>query len=309
MMFDRRSAIAGAAALVAGACVPLETSNDGRLMSKLAILERALGGRLGVAFHDPLQRASLSYRGQERFPMCSTFKASLAALALSLEQEGKLDLSQRVTWTKSDLISHVPFTSTRIEEGATLRELAYAAQTVSDNLAANLLLDRVGGPAGLTAFWRRLGDDVSRLDRKETELNYVREGDVRDTTTPAAMARTLAAILSSGDKGPLTTEREAVLRQWMIESVTGLERVRAGLPPTWIAGDKTGTSGTPPGMGQVRGDIGFTLGPAETAIFFAVYHQSPVDAPIDGDKVDAVLAQVGEMLTVWTRQLYTIEVS
>lgn len=309
MTYDRRSVIAGAAALAATACIPLETSNDGRMMAKLAILERNLGGRLGVAFHDPLQRASLSYRGGERFPMCSTFKTSLAALVLSLEQEGKLDLSQRIKWTEDDLIFHTPFTSTRIEEGATLRELAYAAQTVSDNLAANLLLDRVGGPAGMTAFWRKIGDDVSRLDRKETELNYVREGEVHDTTTPAAMARTLAGILSSNRNWPLKQPGEAELRQWMVESVTGLKRVRAGLPSAWVAGDKTGNSGAPPGMGYARGDIGFTAGPADGATFFAVYHQSPVDAPIDGDKVDAVFAQVGEMLSIWTRQLYTIVVT
>jgi beta-lactamase class A len=306
MTLDRRSVIAGAAALSGMACVPLQDSTDGRLAAKLHILERALGGRLGVAFYDPTQRAALAYRADERFPMCSTFKTSLVALALSLEQEGKLDLSERVTWTSDDLPFHTPFASARLDEGATLRELAYAAQTVSDNLAANMLLERVGGPAGLTAFWRRLGDDVSRLDRMETELNYVRPGDLRDTTTPEAMARTLARMLFSEGDGPLIAARENELRQWMVESTTGLKRVRAGLPQNWITGDKTGNSGAPPGMGYLRGDIGFTMGPDDTPTFFAAYHQSPVDAPMDGDRVDATFAQIGEILAAWTRRLYTI---
>ena len=309
MSMDRRSFIAGAAALAGSACVPLHQSTDGRLVAKLRIIERALGGRLGVAFHDPVQRASLAYRGDERFPMCSTFKTSLAAMALEREQTGKLDLSQRVTWSKDDLLHHCPFTGPRVASGATLRELVRAAQTVSDNLAANILLGRLGGPAALTQFWRALGDDTSRLDRMETELNYVPEGDMRDTTSPAAMARTLGVLLASEHQWPLIPERQRELRQWMLETTTGLDRVRAGVPDSWQVGDKTGNSGAPPGMGYLRGDIGFVMGPGDVPTFFAAYHQSPVDAPIDGEKVDMAFQQIGAILTGWTQRLYTIVVT
>lgn len=79
----------------------------------------------------------------------------------------------------------------------TVAELCDAAVTRSDNTAGNLLLASFGGPAGLTAFFRSLGDDVSRLDRIETELNY-HDGpdDVRDTTTAAAMLENLRKLLS-----------------------------------------------------------------------------------------------------------------
>lgn len=301
MTLDRRSMIAGAAALAGMACVPLDRSTDGRFLATFRILERALGGRLGVAFHTPARHAHAAYRGDERFPMCSTFKTSLAAQVLSLGQDGTLDLSERVTWTADDLIFHTPFTGERVAQGATLRELAHAAQTVSDNLAANLLLDRVGGPAGLTAFWRRLGDETSRLDRMETAVNFVPEGDVRDTTTPVAMARTLAKMLATNSESPLEAPRRRELRRWMIESTTGLKRVRAGLPEGWVAGDKTGNSGAHPGMGYLRGNIGFALDPSEAPTFFAVYHQSPVGAPIDGQRVDATFAQVGRLLADWAK--------
>ena len=303
MTLDRRSMIAGAAALAGMACVPLDRSADGRFSATFRILERALGGRLGVAFHAPARHAHIAYRGDERFPMCSTFKTSLAAQVLSLGEDGTLDLSERVTWTADDLIFHTPFTGERVAQGATLRELAHAAQTVSDNLAANLLLDRVGGPAGLTAFWRRLGDETSRLDRMETAVNFVPEGDVRDTTTPVAMARTLAKMLATNSESPLAAPRRRELRQWMIESTTGLKRVRAGLPEDWVAGDKTGNSGAHPGMGYLRGNIGFALDPSEAPTFFAVYHQSPVGAPIDGQRVDAAFAQVGRLLAEWAQRL------
>ena len=310
MKFDRRQMIAGAAALAGAACVPLDRTSEGRIAAKLAILERALGGRLGVAFAAPAVRAQIAYRGNERFPMASTFKTSLAAFALFLEQEGRLDLSERVSWTESDLLFHSPFTSLRTETGASLRELAKAAQTTSDNLAANLVLERVGGPASLTSVWRELGDDVTRLDRMETRLNLVPPGEERDTTSPVAMARTLAKLLAPEADAPLAPERQAELRRWMIETTTGLARVRDGLPQEWVAGDKTGNSSDWGGaMGYLRGDIGFVESPAGDPILFAVYHQSPLGEPIDGDRVDETFAEIGRTLTRWTRQLYTIVVT
>lgn len=307
MNFDRRSVIAGAAALAGAACVPLDQSRDGRLISALRIVERDVGGRLGVAFLAPDRDAALDYRGEERFPLASTFKLSLAALAMAMEQEGKLDLSQRITWTKEDLIYHTPFTGDRIDSGATLRELAYAAQTTSDNLAANLVLGKVGGPEALTAFWRSIGDNQSRLDRIETQLNLVPPGEVRDTTTPTAMALTLSKVLASKTNWPLVPEREAELRRWMVESTTGLSRVRAGLPDGWVAGDKTGNSSDWGGkMGYLRGDIGFVESPAGPPVFFAAYHQSPLGGTIADERVDEAFAEVGRLLAQWTRRLYTI---
>ena len=307
MKFDRRSVIAGAGALSALACVPVDQSREGRIAAMIRIIERDLGGRLGVAFFDPDAQAIVEYRGYERFPLASTFKASLAAFALAEERAGSIDLSQRASWTEEDLIFHTPFTGPRVTEGASLLELARAAQTVSDNLAANILLDRLGGPEALTAFWRSLGDEYSRLDRRETALNFVPPDELRDTTTPLAMARTLARILETTGAGPLGSERASLLRQWMIESTTGLDRIRAGLPDEWIAGDKTGNSGSWNGaMGYLRADIGFVESPARTPVFFAAYHQSPVGEPVPADRVDTGFAQLGRALTIWVRGLYTI---
>ena len=209
-----------------------------------------------------------------------------------------------MTWTKNDLIFHTPFTGDRIETGATLRELAWAAQTTSDNLAANLVLDRVGGSEALTAFWRKLGDEQSRLDRKETRLNFVPPGQARDKTTPAAMARTLSTLLSSPTDGPLDAERAAVLRSWMVESTTGLKRVRSGVPADWVAGDKTGNPSDWDGAtGYLRGDIGFVEMPAGSTVFFTAYHQSPLGGTIAGERVDAAFADIGRTLATWMRAL------
>ena len=69
----------------------------------------------------------------------------------------------------------------------TLAELCQAALQQSDNAAANILLNRIGGPQSITAFARSIGDERSRLDRWETELNSAIPGDLRDTSTPEAL--------------------------------------------------------------------------------------------------------------------------
>ncbi|TMM45833.1 class A beta-lactamase [Qipengyuania marisflavi] len=305
MGFDRRGVLAGAVALAGSACVPLHQSPDGRLAAKLAILERALGGTLGAAFYDVEQGLTLTHNAELRFPLCSTFKFSLAAMVLMMEQNGTLDTSQHVTWQDSDLLSHAPFTRERGAQGATLLELARAAQVASDNTAANLVLDRVGGPAALTAFWRALGDDVSRLDRMEPQLNAVAEDELRDTTTPAAMVSTLTKLIASDSKTPLGAQRQAILRQWMQDTATGSKLVRAGLPPAWEAGDKTGATDWP-GAGIARADIGYTLSPGGTPVMFALYYRADRDAPPPQTEISRTFAEVGRVLTGWIRRNWTI---
>lgn len=302
MKFDRRGLLAGGSAFAASACVPLDRTAAGRLAGRLRLIEAGLGGELGVAFLDPASGKTLGYRQDQRFAMCSTFKASLTALLLSRDE---VDAGERVRWSESDLLSYAPFTRERLATGATWRELAQAAVELSDNTAANLLLARLGGPEALTAFWRSLGDATSRLDRIEGELNFVPAGEVRDTTTPAAMAATMAKLV--GDD-VLDAASRATLRGWLAGCKTGLTKVRAGLPDDWAAGDKTGNSGEWPGMGYSRGDIGFAVGPANEAepVCFAVYHRAPLSDPPAAEAVDKAFADVGRTLTAWIRDNYRI---
>lgn len=292
--FDRRTVLAGTAAL--GACVPIDRSFGGRSSAKLRLIETATGGTLAVHAFDTATGASIGYRAHERVAMCSTFKTALAGLVLLLDQRGEIDADARIEWTEADLLSYAPFARERLDEGATLRELARAAQVLSDNTAANLLLARIGGPARLTQFFRALGDEVSRLDRIEPELNHVPAGELRDTTTPHAMAHMLGTLLFAG---PLDGERRETLRQWMIATQTGLKRVRAGLPGGWVVGDKTGTSGRPPDMGQIHADIGFAIPAGRAPLVFAAWHRAPMSGARPGETYETALAEVGRVIADW----------
>jgi len=246
---SRRAVLAGIGAASLLAPVGLRAAPRGE--GALARIEAGLGGRLGVAAVNLRTGARLSRRADERFAMCSTFKWTLAALVLAEVDAGRAKLAEAIRVGKADLLPHSPVTETRVAAGTmTLGELCAAAIEVSDNAAANLLLRRVGGPAALTAFLRRTGDPVTRLDRTETALNENRPGDPRDTTTPAAMVGSMRRLLFGA---ALSAHSRAVLQGWMRASTTGLDRLRGGLPRGWIAGDKSGT-----GNGAYN-DVAFAL--------------------------------------------------
>ena len=224
----RRAACAG---LLASA-MPLPAFADERLRA----IEGTTGGRLGVSVAGE-GIAPLSWRADERFPLCSTFKVLATAAVLA----GGEPLDRELTVRDSDLLSYAPVARKAFSERGgrmTLGEICAAAMIWSDNTAANLQLGLLGGPAALTRWVRSTGDTVTRLDRDEPSLNTAIPGDPRDTTSPTAMGETLARLLL----GPvLAPDARVRLDSWMVGAQTGFKRLRAGLPGTWTVGDKTGS--------------------------------------------------------------------
>jgi beta-lactamase class A len=258
----------------------------GHPLARLAALQEAHGGRLGVAILDTGSGRLVTHRGDERFPMCSTFKLLAVAGVLARADRGKLDLAQRIEFAKADLVSYSPVTETHVgAPGMTLAQICEAAITLSDNTAGNLLLDQLGGPAGWTAYTRSLGDDTSRLDRRETILNEAIPGDPRDTTTPVAMLRDLQAVLL-GDA--LSAGSKAQLIAWLEATRTGDKRLRAGFPKEWRVGDKTGTSNN-----AVFNDIAIAWPPGRAAPLLVTAYYA--ETSVDGDTANAVIAEVGRI--------------
>ncbi len=186
-------------------------------------------------------------------------------------------------FSAKDLVTYSPVTEKHTADGMTLAELCDAAITLSDNTAGNLLLAALGGPAGITAFARTLGDTVTRLDRIETELNEARPGDPRDTTTPAAMTANLRALLL-GDA--LSAASRAQLTAWLVANKTGDTRLRAGLPAGWRVGDKTGA-----GANGTNNDVGVFWPPGRAPIVVSAYLTEAAAVP--AAQRDAAIAAVG----------------
>ncbi len=203
-------------------------------------VEQASGGRLGLAVIDTGSGERFGWRAGERFPMCSTFKFALAATVLKQVEAKRETLDRRIQVAAGDIVSNSPFCEKRVGGTASVGELCHATITVSDNAAANLLLRTIGGPAGFTRRLRAFGDPVTRLDRWETEMSEARPGDVRDTTSPQAIADLTRQLVLGRALAPAGRVQ---LAAWMKDTRTSATSLRAGLPKDWAVADKTGSGG------------------------------------------------------------------
>lgn len=282
-MIERRQFLIGAGGLGLLAAAPGRGASQAdfggrRLAETVAALEGRSRGRLGVAVVDTGTRHRFSHRGDERFPLCSTFKFLLAADLLARADRRALDLDRRVPITATHL-GNSDFTKSRVGRDASLRELAHAIVEISDNDAANLLLAEIGGPAALTRFARALGDPMTRLDNHEPVTDE--RGERRDTTSPLAMAADLERVML----GPvLRPPSRALLTEWMIGARTGAGRLKAGLPAGWRLGHKTGT-----GMHGSSNDVGIVWRPGSAPLAVAVFLTA---SPLGDASRDEVIADV-----------------
>ena len=259
------------------------------LHARLRDLEAAAGGslgtRLGVHILDTASGREYGYRAHERFPLFSSFKLLASALVLHRVDAGQESLARRIPYTRDDLVEWSPVTE-RHADGAGMRlaDLCEAAVTTSDNTAANLILATFGGPAGLTAYARRLGDAVTRLDRNEPDLNDPHPTQPLDTTSPGAMTRSVQRV-ALGDA--LSAQSRRQLQRWLLDNTTGGRRLRAGLPADWRIGDKTGTGKTG------ANDIGVIWPPGRAPLVVSAYL---ADSAASAPEKDATLAGVGRLL-------------
>jgi len=238
--------------------------------------------------------ARLQYRPDDRFAMCSTFKTYAAARVLQLTDQGRLRLDTPIPIEASDIVENSPVTSAHVGDSITLEQICAAALEKSDNTAGNLLLRHIGGPQAIGTFARSVGDDQSRLDRWETELNTAFPGDPRDTTTPRALASGYREVLVGA---ALSHDQRARLLTWMRANATSQNRFRAGLPPGWTSADKTGAGD----FGSTN-DAGLLLGPAGQRIILVVLTRSRDDVPDTPPLNDAIAETVRLTVDRFSRQ-------
>lgn len=295
IQLSRRGVLIGAAAL-ATSTLPAASATGTQYerfdwKGRLQDLERAKDCRIGAYALDTGSGRTVRYRGDERFPVLSTFKAFLGAAMLDRSRYCEPGLlRKRLNWTKSDLVANSPITAQHIGDGLTVAELCWAAICVSDNTAANVLLKQIGGPDGLTCFIRRLGDPATRLDRWEIELNNWSPSERRDTTTPTAAGRALRMLTVGGGLHPADQKQ---LIGWMRAARTGGKRIRAGLPKTWIVGDKTGTSSS---YGSAN-DLAIAQPPRGAPLILAIYtHRSQPTQVADEKTIAATATALAQAL-------------
>jgi beta-lactamase class A len=285
----RRTMMASAlAVLIARHAHAADAAPQPDINARLAEIEAKVKGRLGVAILDTRSGTVYGQREFERFPLCSTFKLLAAAMVLDRVDHKEEQLDRRIVFSPDDVVAYSPITKDRTGgEGMTLAELSAAAVTRSDNTAANLMLDSLGGPKALTRFLRSLGDKATRLDRTEPTLNEVAADDPRDTTTPRAMAYTVQRILIGN---VLSKPSEKLLIDWLTSNTTGEARLKAGLPAGWRIGDKTSSCG----KGGTN-DVAIIWPPNDRAPIIIAAFLADTDAPLE--EREAALADVARAAT------------
>jgi beta-lactamase class A len=281
---DRRSVLTGLGALGVAGCVRAEpgASQEAAPAAEafdLSSLEQQGGGRLGFVAHDTGSGRRLNWRGEERFVYCSTFKMYLAAATLLRVQAGEERLDRAVAITRADMTNHAPVTEPAIGGTLTVERLMQGTVEVSDNPAANLLLQAMGGLEPMRAFYRGIGDVTTRVDRFEPEMNRL-DGD-KDTIQPARSAANIHRLFVDATT-PLSAESKALLLGWMFAAPTGMARIRAGVPEGWRVAHKTGTGGYGP-----TNDIGILYPPSGAPVILAAYYHAASDRPEN----EAVIAE------------------
>jgi beta-lactamase class A len=276
---------APAATTTPAATTPVASSVAKRAFARL---ERRYGAHLGVYAVDTGTGRTVAYRAGKRFAYASTYKVLVTGVLLRRVSDAELD--RVVRYGPEDLLEYAPITSRHVQTGMRLRDLMDAALRYSDNTAANLLVERLGGPDELERALRRIGDRRTHVDRTEPTLNEAAPGDVRDTSD----ARTLGTDLRRFVLGDLLPkDRRRMLTNWLVRNTTGDAYIRAGVPEGWKVGDKTGSGGH-----GTRNDIAIAWPPGGAPVEIAVLSDRvKADAASDdaliADDTKAAIAGLG----------------
>jgi beta-lactamase class A len=277
--------IANASDIIATNNVKPDISNT--IQEKLAKLESSFDGRIGISAINTSNGERIQYRANERFAFCSTSKLMVVSAILNKSMAAPKLLQKNITYSQKYLedSGYSPITKKYLATGMSIAKLSEATLEYSDNTAMNLLVKQLGGPLAVTTYARSIGNETFRLDRYEPEINSAIPHDVRDTSTPAAMEKSLQSMVLGNALGLVQREQ---LITWLKNNTTGNAKIRAGVPLGWIVGDKTG--GGDYGTGN---DVGIIWPPKCPPIILAIYTtQNKKDAQSNNE----VIASATRML-------------
>lgn len=251
----------------------------------LAELESSSNGRIGVFAINTENNMDIEYHATEHFPFQSTFKVMGVAAILKQSMGDSHFLQQKLTYTKEDLVDWSPVTEKHLADGMTISELCAATLMFSDNTAINLLMKKLGGPEVVTDFAHSIGNKTFKLNSWEPVLNS-NPAELGDTDTPEAMGTSLRKLALGNI---LASKQREQLLGWLKSNTTGNSRIRAGIPKSWVVGDKTGT-----GSYGVTNDIAIIWPPQSPPIIMAIYFST--QNKNDTQNHDDVIASASRIL-------------
>lgn len=239
--------------------------NSITFIRNLQQIEKETNGHIGLSAINTANNTQLEYHGNETFPMGCTSKVIGVASILKQSMTNEKLLGNRIYYKRNDLVNWTPVTANHIHDGMTVKELCQAAIEQSDNTAMNLLVTWQGGLNKINQFARTLGNKSFRQDRNWPGEALAVPGGVKDSSTPNDMEQSYYKLLFDD---VLAKPQRDQLQIWMKACKTGNNRIRRGIPPGWIVGDKTGSGY----YYAITNDVAVVWPPKCAPIVMAIYY-------------------------------------
>lgn len=222
--------------------------------------------------------------------MQSVFKLPLAIAALHQVELGKLSLDSPIRFRPEDRIPHAysPLQGQYPEGNAEvpLHELLRLSVSLSDNVAADILLREAGGAKTVNAYIASLGVHGFHLQDGEAALHHETVLQYRNWFEPAGAVELLSRIAANS---PLTPEHTALLLQWMGNSRLSA-RLGGNLPSGTPLAHKSGTSDVDNGLAHATNDIGLITLPNGHRLAIAVF---VTDSTADEKTREGTISKIG----------------
>jgi len=248
-------------------------------------------GKVSVACSLPKSKLNCDLDPQAHPPMQSVFKLPLALAVLHQVELGKLSLDQQVRFTPEDRIlphAYSPLQDKYPEANVDvpLRELLRLSVTLSDNVAADILLRLAGGPQPVNAYIASLGVTGFHLQDGEDVLHRDVSAQYRNWFEPSGAVQLLRKI---SDNSPFTVEHTNLLLNWM-HAPARTKRLEADLPDGTVVAHKSGTSDVDNGVAHATNDIALITLPDGRRLAIAVF---VTDSTADDATREKVIARIG----------------
>ena len=198
-------------------------------------LEAKYNAQIGVYVLDTNDDSEIAYNADERFAYCSAHK--FLTVGALLQRKSLDELNELIKYSAEEILPYSAITKAHVDDGLTVAEICEAALRISDNTAANLVIEELGGIDAFRESLRAIGDDVTEPARLEPELNIYKPDSLDDTSTPRQLAKDLQMYLL-GDV--LRDDKKILLMTWMSDNSITDDLIKAGVPKDWKVVDKSG---------------------------------------------------------------------
>lgn len=243
------------------------------LRSTIDAIATLAQGNVSVSIRHIENGDMFSFNGQNHCVMQSVFKLPIALAVLDKTEQQKFTLKNKICIKKREIIKDTwspmrdKFPNENIK--ISIAELIQYMISQSDNIACDVLLNKIGGTKEVEKLLRKFTIFDIEMPNNEAEMHKSWEIQYQNWCTPDEMTKLITLFYT--DK-ILSKENTAFLKTTLEETTTGPNKIKGLLPKGTIVGHKTGTSGkNEAGMTAAVNDVGIITLPDGNHIAIAIF--------------------------------------